>query len=199
MCVGTTETLSIIAGSASLTTVLNFLVAQWNTRKTADRDKAHQVLLVVEHLENYAFGCAGHAFGNYNVLQEKVPGALLSQPPAFPPYSDLIRWTALEVGHATAARRLPHDVELAIAASAAGFQKGSIDGFSTAFYWTLQLGNEAVGQATFLRGYTGLGPLVLEGRRWDFPLFLRGEMEKLDLRKAQIADKVADNALATGA
>lgn len=193
---GTAETLSIIAGSASLTTVLNFLVGQWSTRKTADRDKAHQVLMVVEHLENYAFGCAGHAFGNYNVLHDKAPGALLSQPPSFPPYSDLIRWQALEVSHATTARRLPHDVELAIAASAAGFRKGAVEGFSTAIYWTLQLGGEAIAQASFLRDFAELGPLLLEGRRWDFPVFLRGEMEKLELRKAQIAEHVADRALA---
>ena len=190
------EALAVIGGSASLTTVLNFLVGQWNTRKTDKREHVHQVLLVVEHLENYAFGCAGHAFGNYTLLVEGIPGALLSQPPRFPPFSDQIRWQSLDVEQATAVRRFPANVELALAASAAGFGRAAIDGFSTALYWTLQLGIEALELAAGLRKESGLASLLLEGRRWDYPLFLQGEMEKIEVRKAQIAGNVADRALA---
>ena len=192
----TGEAIAIIGGSASLTTVLTFLVGQWNARKTADRDNAHHALMVIEHLENYAFGCAGHAFGDYQVLVLGQPGSLLPQPPQFPPFSDQIRWQALDKDHATSARRFPANVDLALAAGAAGFGRGAIEGFSTALYWTLQLGAEALQLAGFLRDYADLGPLVLDGRRWDYPTFLRGEMEKLETRKQQIADHVAEQALA---
>lgn len=183
----TGEALAIIGGSASLTTVLNFALAKWTEHRTVGRDKAHQALLVVEHLENYAFGCAGHAFGDYAVLVDGSPGGLVSQPPQFPPFSDQIRWQAIDLDLAEPARRFAADVELAIAAASAGFRRNPLEGHGTALYWCLQLGAEAVDQARTIRGRAGLGTLVLEGRHWDYPLFLRGEMEKLELRKAQIA------------
>lgn len=187
------ETVAIIGGSGGLSAVLNFAITQWTTRSTRDRDKTHQLMLVVEHLENYAFGCAGHAFSDWAVLADGRQGALLSQPPFFPSYSDKIDWRALESAHAVAARKLPYNVELALAAVAAGFDKSSFHGYSTALFWTLRLGAEALELSAFLRQYGGIEELVIDYPRWPFPVFLSGEMKKIDLRKEQIAQYLQGN------
>jgi hypothetical protein len=181
------ETVAIIGGSGGLSAALNFLITQWSTRTARSRDVAHQTLLVIEHLENYAFGCAGHAFGDWAILVEGRPGALLSQPPHFPPFSDQIDWKALDSGHAASVRAVASNVELALAASAAGFGRSQKEGYGTALFWTLRLGTEALEQATFLRRFADMPPLVLEPPRWDYPAFLKGEIEKIELRKSQMA------------
>ena len=187
----TGEMITLVLGSGGLSGAINFGLTQWATLRARRRDVSHQSLLVAEHLESYAFGCAGLTFGAWCMLADGRPGALPPLPPLFQPFSDKIVWQSVDGHQAAAARALPLKAEQAAAAAQAGFGKSSTEGHVAAFAWTLRLGKEAFEVAASLRKSTGIAPLTFDYPRWDYPLFLRGEFEKLPLRREQITVEVA--------
>jgi hypothetical protein len=185
------EMIALVLGSGGLSGVVNFGLTHWTTLRARRRDVSHQSLLVAEHLESYAFGCAGLAFGAWCMLADDRPGGLPSLPPLFQPFPDKIVWQSIDGDRAAAARGLPLKAEQAAAAVQAGFGKSNTEGHVAAFAWTLRLGNDAFEVATGLRGVNRISPLTFEYPRWDYPQFLRGELEKLPLRRDQITAEVA--------
>ncbi|HZF95981.1 MAG TPA: hypothetical protein VEZ20_14050 [Allosphingosinicella sp.] len=185
----------IIMGSGGVSGLVTLLATKWLDANSKKRTSAHQARLVSEHLENFAFGCAGHSFTNYTILVEQRPGVLISTVPLFPPFSDKIEWTGLNSDCVDAARRLDQNFYIADAQTRTAFGRSPESGFRFAFSETLRLGNEALEAASTLRATYKLKQLTFEPPRWDWVTFLRGELEKLDLRREQITVKAQETAL----
>lgn len=188
---GTGEIVAIVLGSGGVSGAVNFGLTHWLMLRTRRRDVSHQSLLVAEHLEAYAFGCAGQAFGTWCLLVDGSPGALMSSPPLFQPFPDKIVWQSVEARHAEAARALVLKSEQAAGAVQAGFGKSATEGHVAAFAWALRLGKEACEVAAALRASRNIRPLAFDQPRWDYPVFLRGEFERLVDRRERIAVEVA--------
>ncbi|RSV20535.1 hypothetical protein CA236_01160 [Sphingomonas sp. ABOLG] len=90
-------------------------------------------------------------------------------------------------------RALPGRVLSAVIAVDAGFGRSAYDGFRTAQYWTLALGSEAFKNAAYLREISRINQLSFDQPTWDYPTFLRGELEKHEVRKQEIAALLHNN------
>lgn len=190
------ELAALGVSSGLVASIINLGIAELRTAKRDKRDTKHQVLQVAEHLESYAFTCATYAFDNWKVLVEGRSGVLVSRPPDFPPFADTIAWQAVSADQASNARALATEARSAVTAVDAGFQKGAADGFRTAQFWTLKLGVKAFDLASYLRAHAELPAREFEEPTWDYPTFLRGELEKHRERTVLITAWTKQNMIA---
>ena len=180
------EVAAIVCGSGGLSAALNIAVSQLTLASSKRRDAVHQALLVAEHLEAFAFGCAGSAFATWSVVAQRTPGALLGAVPAFPPFSDKIVWQSLDPGNAARARQIASAYEIGNAQTITAFGRSPASGYRFAFAETLRLGNDAYETASHLRRLYDLPDARPVYPRWDYVEFLVGELEKLPARREQI-------------
>lgn len=188
----TAEIITIIVGSGGLAGVTNIALTKWLESKSQKRSASHQGRLVAEHLESYAFACAGNAYRDWAILVDGSPGALTSIVPPFPPFSDELDWAALDSKLVDAARGIEQNFHVADVQTKTAFGKSAEKGYRYVLAESLRLGNEALHAAAEIRAHYRLRPLTFDAPRWDWVTFLRGEFEKLEERRRQIALKAAE-------
>src|SRR3712207_2780021 len=95
----TAQLWAIILGSggaaALFTKSIELLDARFVRAKGENRERAVSSRSIAEHLELYAFGCAGYMYATWDVLENGAPGPMMRDIPEFPAYPATINWQVI--------------------------------------------------------------------------------------------------------
>lgn len=186
----TAEIATIILGSGGVaalgTKLIDLLDARAVRVRTHRREKAASSLAMAEHLEIYAYGCAGTLYATWDVLENGAAGPMAGQIPAFPAYPAGVNWQAIDVEISHAASGLRNRVEVARGAIESSFNVSEAQGHFYAYLQGCSIGDRACSIAARLRDAAGIPPLDIDDYSWDFVTFLQGEKAKEKQRHEQI-------------
>lgn len=185
-----TDIATIILGSGGVaalsTKLIDLLAARRAQVRAHRREKAATSLAIAEHLEIYAYGCAGAIFPTYDIIEKGARGSMARQIPAFPAYPKSVSWGSIDVEDSHAASGLRNRVEVARGAIESSFNVSEAQGHFYAYLQGCTIGDRACFVAAAIRKAAGIPPLDPDEYSWDFPSFLSGEKAKEKQRHDQI-------------
>ncbi len=186
----TSDLIKIAVGSGGVAALflkgVDLLHSGWLRRLGEKREMALSARTIAEHLEIYAFGCAGHMFSTWEVLERDGAGAMITNIPEFPAFAKRINWQVLDLELAAAASSLRNRVEVARGAIESSFSLGAAQGHFYAYAQAAMIGADAFRIAAGLRRKAGPAQESTPAYAWDFATFLNGEHEKQKVRYKQI-------------
>jgi hypothetical protein len=180
----------IILGSGGVaalgTKMIELASARALRRKQEARELQANSRIVAQHLEIFAYGCAGHLYGTWDVLERGGPGPVMKTLPDFPKYPDGVNWHVINPDLAVRASGIRNRVEVAKGAIDSSYTLSEAQGLFYAFLQASKIGVAACEIASSLRQEAKLPALEHEDWAWDFVKFLEGEKAKEKQRHQQI-------------
>ncbi len=158
-----------------------------NVRNAAERrQRRAQTLSLAEHLETFAYGCAGNLFATFEVAANRKAGTMMMQIPDFPNFPDRLDWQVIDPELAPRASAFRNRVEIAKGAISSSHGISLGQGCFYAFLQTSMIGKDALAVAAELRNRESLPQLDWASYSWNFGEFLTGELEKEKTRYREI-------------